>query len=125
MQENKVTCILCPRGCTIEKKEQGGTFEFVGFGCKRGLEWAKVEFTDPKRILTTTVHVKSGEIEFVPVRTNLPIPKEKIFEAISILKGIEVLAPVEIGSVIVKNILDTGADVIATRRVGKKDSLDD
>lgn len=125
MQENKVTCILCPRGCTIEKKEQGGTFEFAGFGCKRGLEWAKVEFTNPKRILTTTVHVKSGEIEFVPVRTNLPIPKEKIFEAISILKGIEVLAPVEIGSVIEKNILDTGADVIATRRVGKKDSSDD
>ncbi|BCS81595.1 DUF1667 domain-containing protein [Anaerocellum diazotrophicum] len=124
MQKNKVTCILCPRGCIIEKKEQGGTFEFVGFGCTRGMKWAKEEFTNPKRILTTTVHVKSGEIEFVPVRTTKPIPKEKIFEAISILKGIEVLAPVEIGSVIVKNILDTGADVVTTRRVGQKESLD-
>lgn len=125
MQGNKVTCILCPRGCTIEKKDQGGTFEFTGFGCKRGLEWAKEEFINPKRILTTTVHVKNGEIEFVPVRTNLPIPKAKIFEVISILKGIEVLAPVEIGSVIVRNILDTGADVVTTRRVGKKNLSDD
>lgn len=124
MQRSKVTCILCPRGCTIEKKVQGDTFEFAGFGCKRGLNWAKEEFTNPKRILTTTVHVKNGEIDFVPVRTNIPIPKEKIFEAISILEGIEILAPVEIGSVIVKNILDTGADVVATRRVGKKDSSD-
>ncbi|ADL42846.1 protein of unknown function DUF1667 [Caldicellulosiruptor obsidiansis OB47] len=125
MQKNKVTCILCPRGCTIERNVQGEKIELNGFGCKKGLEWAKEEFTNPKRILTTTVHVKDGEVEFVPVRTKIPIPKDKIFEAILILKNIEISAPVEIESVIMKNILDTGADVIATRRVSKKNSSDD
>jgi len=120
---DKITCILCPKGCSIEKKEEGNEIKYIGYGCSRGLEYAKDEFISPKRILTTTVHVKDGEIEFLPVRTNKPIPKDLLFDAMSILRKVEVTAPVEVGSIILKDILGTGADVIATRKVDKKNSF--
>ncbi|AZT91671.1 DUF1667 domain-containing protein [Caldicellulosiruptor changbaiensis] len=120
---DKITCILCPKGCSIEKKEEGNEIKYIGYGCSRGLEYAKDEFTQPKRILTTTIHVKDGEIEFLPVRTDKPIPKRLLFDAMAILRKIEVTAPVKVGFVVVKNILDTGADVIATRKVNRKSSF--
>ena len=120
---DKITCILCPKGCSIEKREEGNETKYIGYGCSRGLEYAKDEFTQPKRILTTTIHVKGGELEFLPVRTDKPIPKRLLFDAMAILRKIEVTAPVEVCFVVVKNILDTGADVIATRKVNRKSSF--
>ncbi|MDE7349374.1 MAG: DUF1667 domain-containing protein, partial [Clostridia bacterium] len=45
-----------------------------------------------------------------------------MFEALNLLDGISVPAPVEIGQVIIKDILGSGADFVATKSVGKKKS---
>lgn len=56
-------------------------------------------------------------IDMVSVKTKEDIPKGKIFDCVKALKGIEVPAPVHIGDVILKNVADTGVDIVATKNV--------
>ena len=53
----------------------------------------------------------------VSVKTKEDIPKDKIFECVRALKGIQVSAPVHIGDIILKNVADTGVDIVATKNV--------
>jgi CxxC motif-containing protein len=53
----------------------------------------------------------------VSVKTGSNIPKEKIFDCIAALKNLEVKAPVEMGEVMLRNVADTGIDIIATKSV--------
>jgi CxxC motif-containing protein len=85
--------------------------------CRRGEEYAEQEFYDPRRVLTTTIKVESsGSFPLLSIRTDKPIPKKKLRECMQYLANIEVEAPINIGQVIVSNILNTGSNVIATRR---------
>ena len=89
----------------------------TGNTCKRGDVYARKEVTDPTRIVTSTVRVSDGSIDMVSVKTKEDIPKHKIFECVRALKGIEVPAPVHIGDIILKNVADTGVDIVATKNV--------
>ena len=53
----------------------------------------------------------------LPVKTNGVIPENLVDKCMDIIKTTEVSAPVEKGQIIIKNILDTGVDVIAARKV--------
>lgn len=111
-------CIGCPIGCQLQVKLDGKeVVEVTGNTCKRGEDYAKKECTNPTRIVTSSVYVEGGEIGVVPVKTETDIPKEKIFDCIKALKGIVVKAPINIGDVIVENILGTGVNIVATRKV--------
>lgn len=111
-------CIGCPIGCQLQVKLDGKeVVEVTGNTCKRGEDYAKKECTNPTRIVTSSVYVEGGEIGVVPVKTESDIPKEKIFDCIKALKGIVVKAPINIGDVIVENILGTGVNIVATRKV--------
>lgn len=121
MDERTIICLSCPKGCRVKVKANGDDIKDIsGHECPQGIEYAKNEYLNPTRILPTTVRVKNGQIALVPVKTASPIPKEKIGEAMQKLSEIEVEAPVELGQVIVNNILDTGVDVVATRSIKKK-----
>ena len=56
----------------------------------------------------------------VSVKTREDIPKEKIFDCIKSLKGVEVEAPVHIGDVILPDAAGTGVDIVATKNVERK-----
>ena len=121
MDERTIICLSCPKGCRVKVKANGDDIKDIsGHECPQGIEYAKNEYLNPTRILPTTVRVKNGQIALVPVKTASPIPKEKIGEAMQKLSEIEVEAPVELGQVIVNNILDTGVDVVATRSIKEK-----
>ena len=45
------------------------------------------------------------------------IPKEKIFDCIRALKGIQIPAPVHTGDIILADAAGTGVDVVATKTV--------
>lgn len=116
--DEHITCILCPIGCDIRiNKNLKKIIE--GAKCDKGIEYATNEMLNPMRILTTSVIVKNGTIPLVSVKTNKPIPKNKIFEIIKIIKNTKVKAPILIGDIIIKNILETGSDIIATKTVKK------
>ena len=71
----------------------------------------------PARTVTTTVTVTGGKIPAVSVRTRTDIPKEKIFDCIRALKGIQIPAPVHTGDIILADAAGTGVDVVATKTV--------
>ena len=118
MEERKLTCIGCPMGCPLTVVMNGKEVVSVtGNTCKRGDVYARKEVTDPTRIVTSTVRVSGGIIHMVSVKTKEDIPKDKIFECVRALKGIRVPAPVHIGDIILKNVADTGVDIVATKNV--------
>ena len=53
----------------------------------------------------------------LPVRTQKAIPKGSVKKAMKYLSSINAEAPINMGDIIVKNILNTGIDVIASRSV--------
>jgi CxxC motif-containing protein len=112
----EIICIVCPTGCRI--RVSGPDEEHLEIGgneCKRGEEYALKEINDPRRILITTVRIEQGSLARLPVRTNQEIPKKSIFPCMELIDGIRVQAPVEIGQVIIPDILGTGADLVASR----------
>ena len=88
-----------------------------GNHCKKGAVYGEKEVTAPTRIVTSTVTVLEGEIPVVPVKTASDIPKDKILACVQALKNVKVTAPVEIGDVIVHDIVHTGVAVVATKKI--------
>ena len=120
--KRELTCINCPLGCqiTAEVDESSGepvVVSVTGNTCPRGEAYAKKELTHPTRIITSTVRVHGGSLAAVPVKTASDIPKEKIFDVMKVLQGIDVDAPVQLGQVIVEDVAGTGVAIIATRTV--------
>ncbi|MDK2464514.1 MAG: DUF1667 domain-containing protein [Candidatus Korarchaeota archaeon] len=116
----RLTCIVCPLGCEIEVRLDRGpggdvrVLEVRGATCPRGREWAAQEVTDPRRVVITVVPVRGGDPPTVSVKTDRPIPKSRIPEFMRALAGLEVEAPVRVGQVLAKDVLDL-ANVVATR----------
>lgn len=107
------TCIVCPKGCLISVEYEGTEIKNIeGHTCKRGVNYVTDELTCPKRTLTTTVAAKNGIM--VPVRTNKTVPKEKLFDLMGEINKIVLDKSVKTGDIIVKDILETDADLIAS-----------
>ena len=117
--EKQIICTVCPRGCHILVEGEGETIVSVeGYSCKRGLEYASSEFAHPVRILTTTVKMAGVDNDLLPVRSNKPLPKEKLFDCMAAICAAEVKLPVARYDVIIPNICGTGVDIVATKSVG-------
>jgi CxxC motif-containing protein len=71
--------------------------------------------------LTTTVRIKGGVHPLLPVRTDQPIPKQKLREAMLATADLVVEAPVIMGDVVVENFLGLGVNLIATRDLDRVD----
>ena len=109
----ELICILCPKGCHLKIDERD--MSVTGNGCPRGVEYARTELTDPRRVVTSTVRCTGGAHPRCPVKTDRAIPKELIFRAMEALEGVTLTAPVHVGDVVVKDVCGTGADFVATR----------
>ena len=109
--KRNLTCIVCPMGCSIDVEiENGDVLSVTGNTCKRGEEYAKNECISPVRTITSTVRCDDGSV--VPVKTDKPIPKDKIFECMEIINNAVAHLPISAGDVIIKNVY--GSNVIAT-----------
>jgi CxxC motif-containing protein len=114
--KKQIVCIVCPKGCKIDvAMEDDKIVSIEGFSCKRGETYATAECTAPTRMLTTTMRVSGGRLPLLPVRSRKPIPKGLLFDFIKKINTIQVEAPVAVGDVVLKNLLGTGIDIIASR----------
>ncbi len=121
MSNKRYICIICPNSCEIEAEYSGKNITKIsGQTCKKGEEYVRKELTAPERGLTSSVPVHGGAMPLVSVKTSKTIPKELMQAAMEKISGAGMDAPVKIGDVVIKNILGTGADVIATKNVPKK-----
>ena len=116
--EKQIICTVCPQGCRITVTGEGSSITSVtGFTCARGETYARQEFVCPMRILTGSVRVIEGAEPLLPVRSAERIPRDKIPECMKILRTVKVKPPVKIRDVVVKNILDTGVDIVASGEI--------
>lgn len=113
----EIICIGCPMGCSLKVEVNGEQILVEGNQCKRGETFARNEVKNPTRSLTTTVRTIFEEMPLLPVRTEVEIPKEKIFEAMEVLNKVLIKDKVNCGDIIVKDILGTGCNVIATSTI--------
>ena len=114
-----IRCIVCPTGCQIKAISKGSEITFEGYTCKKGLEYAKQEFYEPKRILTTTIRVEDGFLPLIPVRSNIPILKDKLRDALNEIAQAEIKAPIKMGDILIENILELDVNIIASRDLGR------
>lgn len=115
-ETKKLICISCPQGCALDVTVDGNiVLKVDGASCKQGIDYAEREITDPRRMIASTVRVKNGLHPLVPVYTQAPIPKGMIKKVLVELREVELRAPVALGEVVIKNVLDTGIDVITSR----------
>ncbi|NLW11261.1 MAG: DUF1667 domain-containing protein [Clostridiaceae bacterium] len=117
MIEN-ITCTGCPMGCrlSVEVKEtENGPeiLDITGYECNRGRSYAQDEVIRPRRMITTLIRTGRGKRP-LSVRSSEAIPKDLIFPALEQIHAISIDLPVSSGDAIIANILDTGADIIAT-----------
>lgn len=112
-----ITCTICPLSCDIvlEIGENNEILSLTGNKCARGKVYATKEHTAPERTLTTIIKAKGGIHPLLPVRTDKPIPKDKVEEGMQATADLVVQAPITMGDIIVKGFLGLDVDLVATR----------
>ncbi len=123
MKTNKeIVCIICPNGCRMNViiDEKNKVEKVENALCTNGRTYAQKEVQCPERSLTSTVKVIGGKLPLVSVRSERPIPKDKLMEAAAELRRLELIAPVEFHQIISDNLAGTGVKVISTKQVEKR-----
>ena len=113
--ERNITCIICPRGCAMTVKGEPGNLTVTGNTCPKGEEYAINECTNPVRTVTAAVRVSNRYNTMVSVKTDAPVPKDKMMDVMAALHKVAVEAPAAIGDVVLSDIF--GANVIVTKNV--------
>jgi CxxC motif-containing protein len=110
-------CIGCPLGCRLEVEgdEAGKVVEVRGWSCKNGKAYGRQEHTDPRRFVATTVGIRGASWKRIPVKTSSAVPKGLVRDVVCVVQGVEVEAPIKIGTVILADVLGTGVDIVTTR----------
>lgn len=86
-----------------------------GHTCPKGEEYAINECTNPVRTVTAAIRVENRYNTMVSVKTDAPVPKDKMMDVMAALHKTQVQAPVCIGDVVLKDVF--GANVIVTKNV--------
>lgn len=110
----ELICIVCPKGCHLKVEEENG-YNVSGASCARGQEYGKIELTDPRRVVTSTVVINGAEHTRLPVKTDRAIAKKDVFKVMAEIDKASVIAPVIIGQIIIENPANSGANIVATR----------
>ena len=113
--KRQITCVICPRGCQMTAEVNGENVIVTGNACPRGQQHAVNECLHPVRSLTSIVRVGNREDTMVSVKSAQPVPKEKMFELMQMIRKTVVDAPVSIGDVILSDVC--GTEIIATKSV--------
>ena len=112
------TCIECPKSCSIAADiENCRVVKTEGAKCPKGEKYVSSEAEDPARILTSAVLAEGLAIRMAPVRTDRPIPKARMMEAMEAIKGVRLKAPRRVGEPVLEDLLGLGIKVIVTRDI--------
>ena len=113
--KRELTCIICPRGCTLEVEIENEKVTVSGNACPKGEQYGIDECINPVRTVTSILRISNRNDTMVSVKTSVPVKKEDIFAVMKVIRETEVSAPVEIGEVLIKNVY--GADIVATKAI--------
>ena len=108
-------CIVCPSSCRLTVSDDDGEILVTGNTCKRGLEHGASEFSNPMRMLTSTIAIEGGSLPRLPVISTGELPKAGLSEALQIIYSKRIKAPVKCGDILIENICGTEINIIASR----------
>ncbi|MDA3937964.1 MAG: DUF1667 domain-containing protein [Spirochaetia bacterium] len=111
-------CISCPMGCRISAEwGKENIITVTGNKCQRGDVYGKEEILSPRRVVTATLNINSSWLGRLPVMTTGTLPKEFIDSLLNKIYKFDLDVPIVRNDIIIKNISNTGIDLIATRSV--------
>lgn len=114
--EKEMICISCPIGCRLTVSwSSDETISVAGNKCPKGNEYAREEVLSPRRIVTAVVKTNSQSLPYAPVKTDKPIPKDRINPLLNKLYSLEVKLPIRTGNTVIENFDNTGTNVVFTR----------
>jgi len=117
----KFICIICPNSCQLKVEYEGKRIiDIQGALCSKGKDFVKNEITNPLRVFVGSIKVSHGNFKLLSVKSTEPIPKKYLLEIGKITHALEVRAPIKIGQVIARNLLNKHIDLVATRKVQTK-----
>jgi CxxC motif-containing protein len=115
-EKKHFVCVVCPIGCEIDVVHDGSKIiSMEGSKCEKSEEFVSQELIEPMRILTTTVRIQGARWPVIPVRTDKAVPKRLFPRIMRQLRRIKLQTPVNMLDVVVKDVLRTGANIVATR----------
>ena len=113
----EITCITCPVGCrmtvTLTNREVTGV---AGNACRRGETYARQECVAPLRMVTAVAQVIGSSVP-VSVKTESPVPKDKIMAAMREIESRDFRMPILMGDVLIENVAGPGVTIIATKSI--------
>ena len=119
-------CTTCPSECLltveVERDANGAVVEVrsvTGNSCPRGDKFAHQELICPMRVLTTTIAVSGGDEALLPVRTAEAIPLALHAQAMNLIRGLVVNAPIRIGDVVLEDLFGTSIDLVASMDIDR------
>ncbi|MBQ3047892.1 MAG: DUF1667 domain-containing protein [Clostridia bacterium] len=104
-------CIMCPMGCNLHVEKTANQIKVKGNSCPRGVIYGEKEATHPERMVTTIKKYKSGTIS---LKLSNPIAKEKVEDCLKEIAKCSQPKSIKIGDILIKNILNSGCDVVVT-----------
>ena len=120
-EKKHFVCVVCPVGCEIDVvHDVSGIISMEGNKCEKSEEFVTQELIEPMRILTTTVRIQGSRWPVMPVRTDKAVPKRLFPRIMKQLIRVKLQAPVNMLDVVVRDVLHTGADIIATRTMPRE-----
>lgn len=111
-----ITCVGCPLGCQVRLTidDRGEVIKVEDSECKEGKNYAIEEYKNPVRVLTATVLTRDSRHHLLAARTNKPILKGILRQGMYEIAKVQAKPPVREGQTLITNLLNTGADVVAS-----------
>ena len=121
INEKEIICVICPNSCRLTVSEEKDTKEIKveGHLCPRGKKYGISEYSNPVRMLITTMRIEDGKLPIIPIRSTEAIPKSLLLDAVKIVNEEHCIAPIKMGEILIDNILNTGISVVASRNLDK------
>ena len=114
----EMVCIVCPVGCRLSVTVEGEEVKVTGNRCSRGEEYAREEMLAPKRVVTATCRLEDPLHPRLPVKTDGPIPFEKIDDLLKAVYDLSITPPVRVGDILIQDFAGTGVNLVASRSIG-------
>jgi len=114
--EREIICVVCPNSCRLTVwKDSEDNVNIIGNQCARGITYGESEYLNPVRMVITTMRIEGASYPVIPVRSEQPISRSLIFQAIKLINQQVCQAPVKMGDILIENILGTKISIIASR----------
>lgn len=113
----ELTCIICPKGCSLSVAEVEGEIRVSGAQCPRGDKYAAQELTNPRRSLQTTVKTTLPGVRRAAVKISREVPLKEIFLYMEAINKIVLREKLKCGDIIEKGLRGTDVDLILTERL--------